>query len=70
MEKTVSEMLDESEELLFSLWQDLGEDTFQVVGFIVQRIHHSEEMEWDFESIKLDLECFLDKVEEDFSSPI
>ncbi len=70
MEQTVFELLDESEELLFSLWEQLGEDTFQVGGYIVQKIHPSEEMVWDFESIKSDLEYFLRKVEEDFSSPI
>ena len=69
MEETF-EMIEKAEEQLFSVWQDLGEDTFQVGGFIVQKIHHSEEMEWDFESIKLDLECFLDKVEEDFADSI
>lgn len=52
-----------TDEILDYLWNKAGEDTFVIGGYMIQKVHQSEDGEWDFESIREDLNYFLVEAE-------
>ena len=59
-----------TDEILDFLWNEAGQDTFVLGGYMIQKVHQDKDGEWDIESIREDLNDFLMNVELDLADSI